>query len=75
MNQIYSSLETSLKKITDDGIQKGFFSDRNKRDLKALDQLAESFQEDAAHSEWLNLFGLRNEIADLLNSEMAIHFD
>lgn len=75
MNQTYSYLEISLNKIIDDGIQKGFFSDRNKRDLKALDQLAESFQEDATHNDWLNLFGLRNEIADLLNSEMAIHFD
>lgn len=74
MNQTYSSLETSLKKITDDAIRKGFFSQRDQRDLKALDQLIESCQDEANEVEWLLLFNIRNEISDLLDSEMAIHF-
>lgn len=68
------SLQSSLKVISDDAIKKGFFSPRDKRDLKALDQLAESYQDDACQDEWLLFFKIRSEIADLLDSEMSIHF-
>lgn len=68
------SIESSLKTITDNAIKKGFFSPRDKRDLKALDQLAESYQDDANQNEWLLFFKIRSEIADLLDSEMSIHF-
>lgn len=62
----------SLDKIKEETLLRGEVTPRNKKDLKALDELAESLQDDAEGDDWLSIVDFRSEISDWLNSELAI---
>jgi hypothetical protein len=72
MKQNLIDLRASLKKLQAAIYRDGVISPSVKKDLKALDELAESIQDSAEGDDWLSLFDFRNEIAEWMDSELAL---
>jgi hypothetical protein len=72
MNETQILFNSLLKLAQSKGETKGYFTPRDKRELKDLDALAEMEQDNAEGDDFVFFFDFRNKIAELLDSELAL---